>query len=95
MDGDEDKRRYGKRSCKDRSKLRSHVMLATCEEKRRKQIHCEQQRSPSPSTTTTLAWGINNRRADPFDALPIPGSPEIDSVIQYCKPTPPPHRPPR
>lgn len=51
--------------------------------------------SPSPSTTTTLAWGINNRRADPFDALPIPGSPEIDSVIQYCKPTPPPHRPPR
>lgn len=76
----EEKRHRGmshKRSTRVDSELRRHVMLVAIDERRRQQML-------QATASRTVSWGFTTQRIDPFDVLPIRGTPTIDAVIKFC-----------
>lgn len=70
-------------------------MLHTNEKKRRERlkevedseqwIQSRQEDFAALVSDRRTIWGVDTRRADPFNALPVEGSPGVDAIVKYRK----------
>lgn len=82
--GPRGKRQPGLRYDRTASELKSHVMLVASKDKRERQAG-ERELLAVGLTTPRLSLELSPQQTDPFNMLPVEGTPEQHAAIRYCR----------